>query len=153
MRSKFWPSSCAKGLDMFREVQAATCKLDQYVSCLINSRREITGPLLEKIVVAFLLEDKVTDSLKAVTALCLFTKPCFETRVISNLVQSIICLSWSGEQERVRAWQCSQSTQTSLIKKLVIIPGIKCSSHISQLLPPRKTKQTWRQWDSCSSLY
>lgn len=78
MQSKSWPSSCARGLDMFRELQAATCKLDQYVSCLKNSRREITGPLLEKIVVAFLLEDKVTDSLKAVTALRSFTKPCFE---------------------------------------------------------------------------
>lgn len=76
MQSKFWPSSCAKGLDMFREVHAATCKLDQYVSCLINSRREIRGPLLEKIVVAFLLEDKVTDCLKA--ALYFFTKACLE---------------------------------------------------------------------------
>lgn len=82
---KFWPSSCAKIFDMFREVQAATCKWDQYVSCLINSRREITVPLLEKIVVAFLLEDKVTDSLKAVTALCFFTKSCFENQTFQRL--------------------------------------------------------------------
>lgn len=141
MQSKFWPSSCARGLDMFRELQAATCKLDQYVSCLINSRREITGPLLEKIVVAFLLEDKVTDSLKAVTALCFFTKPCFENKSyfkpcpIYNLSQ----LEW--EQGRVRVWQRSQSTRTALIKKLVTIPGAKCSSHKGQLFPPRKTKQ------------
>lgn len=74
MQSKFWSSSCATGLDMFRELQAATCKLDQYISCLINYRREITGTLLEKIVLAFLLEDTVTDSLKAVTSLFFLTK-------------------------------------------------------------------------------
>lgn len=88
---KFW-ASCAKVFDMFRELQAATCKLDQYVSCLINSRREITGPLLEKIVVAFLLEDKVTDSLKAVTALCFLTKPCFEDQSFQTLLY-LYCVS------------------------------------------------------------
>lgn len=136
---------------MFRELQAATCKLDQYVSCLINSRREITGALLEKIVVAFLLEDKVTDSLKVVTALCFFTKQCFEKECrfkscpIYNLSQL--------EQGPETSWQHSQITQIFFIKKLVIIPREKCSSHISRLFPWRKTKQTWRQLDICSSLY
>lgn len=136
---------------MFRELQAATCKLDQYVSCLINSRREIMGALLEKIVVAFLLEDKVTDSLKAVMALCFFTKQCFEKECSfkSCPVYNLSQLEWGPE----KSWQHNQITQISLIKKLVIIPRTKCSSHISQLFPWRKTKQTWRQWDLCSSLY
>lgn len=118
---------------MFRELQAATCKLDQYVSCLINSRREITGALLERIVVAFLLEDKVTDSLKAVTALCFFTKQCFEKecRFKSCPIYNLSQLEWRPE----KSWQHSQITQISLIKKLGIIPKAKCSSHISQLFP------------------
>lgn len=105
---------------MFRELQAATCKLDQYVSCLINSRREITGALLEKIVVAFLLEDKVTDSLKAVMALCFFTKQCFEKECSfkSCPVYNLSQLEWGPE----KSWQHNQITQISLIKKLVIIP-------------------------------
>lgn len=118
---------------MFRELQPATCKLDQYVSCLINSRREITGALLEKIVVAFLLEDKVTDSLKAVMALCFFTKQCFgkdccfKSCPIYNLSQL--------ERGPEKSWQHNQITQISLTKKLAIIPRTKCSSHISQLFP------------------
>lgn len=84
---------------MFRELRTATCKLDQYVSCLINSRREITGALLEKIVVAFLLEDKVTDSLKAVTALCFFTKQCFEkgSHFIPCPIYNLSQLEWGEE--------------------------------------------------------
>lgn len=128
---------------MFRELQAATCKLDQYVSCLINSRREITSALLEKIVVAFLLEDKVTDSLIVVTALCFFTKQCFEKecRFKSCRIYNLSQLEWGPE----KSWQHSQITQISLITKLVIIPKAKCPSHISQLFPWWKTKQTWRQ--------